>query len=269
MSSKQISVNLPKRALKRLGSTDASKKYSIKLPKYYRNKSKSNFGFIIIILLVFLALIIGLYFLYKHYTDYSISEKIVKMLIDSVYDAKTYKNISSNSLPPSTLGQEFNINFWMYINDYNYRYGEDKIILKREEENNNNFIIQLDKNKNSLSVKILTRAPLVQTDLIESFSNDSLTLEKFTIDNIPLQRWVNINISLINDSLDIFLDGYLKQNFLLKGLPIINSGNLDICPISTDFNKGGFNGFLNNLSYTNKGFSPKDILDIYKKGPTL
>ena len=42
MSSKQISVNLSKKALNRLNSTNISKKYSIKLPKYYKNSSSSS-----------------------------------------------------------------------------------------------------------------------------------------------------------------------------------------------------------------------------------
>ena len=176
----------------------------------------------------------------------------------------------------------------MFISDYNYNYNKPKIILRRTLDNINSFTVQLDAKVNSLSVIVYTNKPLqISLPQIDGFQNltDSTTVstsnttsttvstststtnesltqhEKVSIQNIEIQRWNNVNISLINNYLNIFIDGELRKNYLLKGTSHINHTNLDVCP------NGGFNGYLDSLSYTNKSLSKDEITDIYKKGP--
>jgi hypothetical protein len=276
MSNKRISLNVPGRSLNRLG---VSKKISLKLPKSYLKRKQSNTGssimFIIIILIVFICGLFGLYFLYNHYSNYSVTGKSEKVLINKIYDAKSSHTIPSGSLPPSSSGHEFNINFWMFINDYIYDYDIDKIIIDR----GNTFIVQLDKETNSLTIKLLTlkrnyteahnslnniasKSSYSPVDFVSTtISPNSEELEVFKVNNIELQKWININISLVNTSLDIFIDGYLVKTLLLKGIPINGHYDMNICP------SGGFNGFLNKLTYHNKALSPQEILSIYKTKP--
>jgi len=253
---------------------------SSKIKKGSVKKIKSNpvnIVLTLIVITIFIVALVGLYYAYKHYTDYSVSGKLTKMLIKNIYDAKKHKHISSSKLPPSSQGHEFNINFWMFISDYNYHYNQPKIILKRTiGDNNNSFIVQLDAKVNSLSVIVYTNNLLEPNSLtlnqIDGFQNSTAGVpsttsgithpEKITIHNIEIQRWNNVNISLINNYLNIFIDGELRQNYLLKGASHINHTNLDICP------NGGFNGFLDSLSYTNKSLSKDEIMNIYKKGPS-
>ena len=94
-----------------------------------------------------------------------------------------------------------------------------------------------------------------------------LNREKFKINNFPLQKWVNVNITLIGSSLDVFMDGYLKYNFLLSGIPKIPKGNIFVSPKLENNTPGGFNGYLSNLSYTNKSLSMPELIKIYKNGP--
>ena len=257
------------------------KKISIRKTK---PNNSVNVVLTLIVIVIFIVTLVGLYFVYKHYTDYSVSGKLTKMLINKLYDAKKHKHFSSNILPPSSQGHEFNINFWMFISDYNYHYNKPKVILRRTLENSNSFTVQLDAKVNSLSVIVYTNK-LLQTSLslpqIDGFQNSinnttvgttsSTTVgttsstnhpEKVSIPNIEIQRWNNVNISLINNYLNIFIDGELRQNYLLKGTSHINHTNLDVCP------DGGFNGYLDSLSYTNKSLSKVEILDMYKKGPS-
>ena len=84
---------------------------------------------------------------------------------------------------------------------------------------------------------------------------------------LPLQKWVNVNITLIGSSLDVFMDGYLKYNFLLSGIPKIPKGNIFVSPKLENNTPGGFNGYLSNLSYTNKSLSMPELIKIYKNGP--
>ena len=86
------------------------------------------------------------------------------MLIENIYDAKKSKHIPSNSLPPSSQGHEFNINFWMFISDYTYEYGKTKIIFNRSINDINAFTVQLDSKTNSLTISVSTMLPLQNTD---------------------------------------------------------------------------------------------------------
>tara|TARA_B110000495_G_C23007889_1_gene595697 strand:- start:1132 stop:2034 length:903 start_codon:yes stop_codon:yes gene_type:complete len=298
----------------------------MKLSKVSKSRSKSsrlNLVFLLIVLSVFALLCVGLYFAYKHYNDYSISGKETKDLITEMWDGRDKKHFSSNQLPPSAQGHEYNINLWLFINDYSYNLEQDKIILVRKIQQTKYLEIKLDKNQNNLTVTVATRTPkpsipkasslnnietfynlddsedlfeedctdgCVTTSEPEDSDEDSdiyledpvdiqpdnellptttpkheenyiLSYEIITIKNISLQRWVNINVSLINRALDIFIDGKLVKTIKLNGLSVPSKGNLDISP------DGGFNGFINKLSYTNKGLSPNEINKIVKKGP--
>ena len=66
------------------------------------------------------------------------------------------------------------------------------------------------------------------------------------IENFPLQRWVNVNITMRNNVIDIFFDGALKKSCILKGFPILTNNDMLICP------NGGFNGYISNMKYSNK-----------------
>ena len=300
----------------------------MKLSKLSKSRSKSsrlNLVFLLIVLIVFALLCVGLYFSYKYYNDYSISGKETKELITEIWDGRDIKHISSNQLPPSAQGHEYNVNLWLFINDYSYNLEQDKVILVRKIQNTKYLEIKLDKNQNNLTVTVATRKPKPtipkasttfsnvenfynvddNEDLFEEDCTDGcvttsepepepepepetepetepediqpdnellptttqkeenyiLSYETVTVKNISLQRWVNINVSLINRSLDIFIQGKLVRSLQLNGLSFPSKGNLDISP------NGGFNGFINKLSYTNKGLSPNEINKILKKGP--
>ena len=81
---------------------------------------------------------------------------------------------------------------------------------------------------------------VVQVGLDTNLDNGSDKIDKCEFKNFPLQKWVNVNVSMRNNVLDIFIDGTLVKSCILKGSPTINSGDLHI------FKRGpngyGFNG---------------------------
>ena len=95
-------------------------------------------------------------------------------------------------------GNEFNINFWIYVNDYVYRFEEDKIILNR----GFNPLVVLSKGTNNL--KVITKPS--QAFELDGEEHDDHETNACVLKNVPLQRWVNYNISLNNNVLDIFQD---------------------------------------------------------------
>ena len=89
--------------------------------------SKTVFIAIAVILLI-IILGVGGYFLYKYFKNKKVFSKS-KLLIPYIHDAQIDKSFPNSSIPKSASGNEYNINMWMYVNDYNYRHDVDKCIL--------------------------------------------------------------------------------------------------------------------------------------------
>ena len=240
-----------------------------------------------IIVVVFVVILVGIYFGYRYMNQKTNTGKKTEMLISGLHDGTKTQKISANLLPGVLNTNEFAINFWIFISDYSYNFTEDKKIFERKDKDESEFTIQLDPNDNTMTIFITTyqkgsylpsktksgkESPLTTiSNLIYSTTSSPsdmmLNREKFKINNFPLQKWVNVNITLIGSSLDVFMDGYLKYNFLLSGIPKIPKGNIFVSPKLENNTSGGFNGYLSNLSYTNKSLSMPELIKIYKNGP--
>ena len=251
----------------------------------------SNKVFIIIgVILLLIVLGVGGYFLYRYFTNKKVFSKS-KLLIPYIHDAQIDKLFSNSSIPRSVSGNEYNINMWLYVNDYKYRHDSDKCILFKSGSISNqetlngidtysqtksgNPSIWLKKDENTLVV-VTGLDTLINdescgegTTTCPDSNRDSETyIDKCEIKNFPLQRWVNVNVSLRNNVLDIFMDGTLKKSCILKGSPTANAGDLYVLKTGSD-NMTGFNGYLSKLEYTNKALSTDQIMKRYKKGPTV
>jgi hypothetical protein len=251
----------------------------------------SNKVFIIIgVILLLIVLGVGGYFLYRYFTNKKVFSKS-KLLIPYIHDAQIDKLFSNSSIPRSVSGNEYNINMWLYVNDYKYRHDSDKCILFKSGSISNqetlngidtysqtksgNPSIWLKKDENTLVVVtgldtlINDESCSEGTTTCPDSNRDSETyIDKCEIKNFPLQRWVNVNVSLRNNVLDIFMDGTLKKSCILKGSPTANAGDLYVLKTGSD-NMTGFNGYLSKLEYTNKALSTDQIMKRYKKGPTV
>ena len=81
------------------------------------------------------------------------------------------------------------------------------------------------------------------------------------IRNFPIQKWVNLIISLNGRAMDVYLDGKLVRTCLLPGVAIANpAADVKITP------DGGFAGWTSNLQYFANTLNPQEAYDIYKKG---
>jgi hypothetical protein len=253
----------------------------------------SNKVFIAIgVILLLIVLGIGGYFLYKYFTNKKVFSKS-KLLIPYIHDAQIDKEFTNSSIPKSVSGNEYNINMWLYVNDYKYRHNYDKCILFKSDSisnkqeldgiddisqtKNSNPSIWLKKNENTLVV-VTGLDTLLDSSSCGEFDgtkpcpdpnrDNKNYVDKCEIKNFPLQRWVNVNVSLRNNVLDIFMDGSLKKSCILSGSPTANAGDLYVLKTGTDM-ETGFNGYISKLEYTNKALSTDQIMKRYKKGPTV
>ena len=79
--------------------------------------------------------------------------------------------------------------------------------------------------------------------------------------NFPLQKWVNLIISLQGQTLDVYIDGKLQKTCVLEGVVKVNKEeDVKVTPA------GGFSGWTSNFQYWDKASNPQEAYNIYRKG---
>jgi len=176
-------------------------------------------------------------------------------------DGNIKQDISANSLPNSKHSNNFTYSMWIYVNDWNYRFGEQKIILGRLDKNNNpSPSISLDAMENNISVTVSCYPTKNNNDSKPPSANPP-NLHTCSVSNIPLQKWVNLIVSLYGRTLDVYLDGKLVRTCVLPGVAMIDpAANVLITP------NGGFNGWTTNFQYWASSSNPQEAYNIYKGG---
>ena len=111
-----------------------------------------------------------------------------------------------------------------------------------------------------LYLKYLQNNSAVLRVVMSTFSNNSTNIE---VDNIPINKWVNVIIRVENTALDVFVNGDLAKRLLLNSVPFQNYGNVNVAI------NGGFNGALSSLRYYNTALGTRAIANIVNEGPNL
>jgi hypothetical protein len=148
--------------------------------------------------------------------------------------------------------------FWLFITDWNYKFGEDKAIFSRNDPSKSiqNPSVMLHPTDNSLkiSVSVYPNENTSKNDPApagHSGSTDDVFLCE--VSNIPIQKWVSVSISVDSRNLDVYLDGNLVKSCLLTGVPKPAMGDV----VLND--KGGFSGWLCGFNSYSKALVPSDV----------
>ena len=82
-----------------------------------------------------------------------------------------------------------------------------------------------------------------------------------SVANVPIQKWVNLIISVYGRTMDLYIDGKLVRTCLLPGIASVNNNaNIHVTPA------GGFNGWTSKLQYYPNPLNPQDAWNIYTRG---
>lgn len=149
----------------------------------------------------------------------------------SIRDGRsTYK--SETALPYSINqkeGMTFSYTAWIKVDDFAYRYGEQKVIFTKGPEDLSSMCpaLLIDGTTNSLLVKI------------DTFGGT----EVIPISNIPAKKWIHFALAVDQDSVDIYINGTLYIHKTLTQVPKQNQS------VVTTGVAGGFAGKIANLEY--------------------
>ena len=107
----------------------ANNKPTMRMNSNVVQEKPKDYTVIIIIVVTILVVAILAFVAYKYITKKKNIGIQTKELIPYIHDAKTMTRFSHGSIPASTEKNSYNYNFWMYVNDYDYRNAEDKCVL--------------------------------------------------------------------------------------------------------------------------------------------
>ena len=164
--------------------------------------------------------------------------------------------IVPNSAFPTTIGSNFMFSLWFFIDDYTENLANIKYIGSLMGLNGGQFmptlITFLTPFNNNLGIAVVTQT---------SSSNQQVNF--YYIENIPLQRWNCLIISVVDRTMDVYLDGKLVNSFILAGFytPVSQTALY----IGNNTNKF-LNGFITRARYDNGGVNPQQAYSIYREG---
>lgn len=194
------------------------------------NKIFMIIGIVLVVLLALIGVILYLMYMYN------------PALINGVIDARYPLDITSDNLADTQ--NEFTLSFWYYIEGWKYKYNETKKILDWD---NGKLIVELNSTDNTMVVSM--------TDLKGN-------THECVIEDIKLQKWNFVCLTLWNRSLDIILDDKYSQSCSQDNLPSYsNSSYMEL------LGNNGFNGQLSNVYFYNYARHFGDTLDLYQLGP--
>lgn len=179
-------------------------------------------------------------------------------------DGKTKTVIPSGEIPIG-VGADYGLQFWMYISNWDYRFGQDKDVLKRISPNDGNVVgprIFLAPTDNTLHVRISlfpSNRDAGSAEPGESSTGDSFTC---SVENVPLQSWFAVSMTVFQRNLDIYINGRLVKSCVLPGIPKPALGDV----ILND--NGGFAGSICNVNGYSEMLNPADTKSFHAKGTT-
>lgn len=179
-------------------------------------------------------------------------------------DGKTRTVIPSGDAP-STGGSDYGFQYWMFLSDWNYRFGSDKDILKRIAPNNPNVVnprIYLSPTDNTLNVDVSVFPTSTASGAAAPGVEGTGEIERCSVENVPLQSWFSVSVTVFQRNLDIYINGRLVKSCVLKGIPKPAVGDI----ILND--NGGFSGSLCNVNYYNGMLGPEDAKAFHARGTT-
>ena len=192
-------------------------------------------------------------------------------------------------MPALYEGGEFSVSAWIYINNWSYRQGYNKCILRVGGSSFDTLRINLGGYKPKLMVRFHTKDGGASTTIpgnnspdsaqpesleiqtlnatyniqnIESGLLDSATPSGCDLPEVDLQRWVNIVVSVNGKTVDVYLDGKLSRSCVLP-----NYFKVDSSYSGYLLYNGGFGGQIANVMMYDAALNPEMVYKNYIAGP--
>ena len=201
-----------------------------------------------ITIILIVTILVLLYVLYAYFTDKS-SELLQEASLLNQIPA-----ISNISGPRNT---RYAHSVWIYVNTWDNN--TEKTFFSRDD----NLRLYLYKTSPVLKLDVTMNNNTTETPSIETM---------IITNNFPLQKWVNITISMDNQFADAYIDGKLVRSQRFFNKTDNNGGAMPIVPPGKEIpvylgNKGGnFDAYATQFRRWTTPVDPETAWDVYMKG---
>ena len=219
-----------------------------------------------IVLTILIIVLIIMFLIYIIRDPYNLSN------LQNGQNSTTIKSSSLATNGSNIPSSNFAYSIWFYVNDFNYRYGEPKVIFGRmgsQSSSENGSLpglagldpcpaVVLGSVENNLDISLGCFPGINQ---LPTTPGGKTVVHTCSVANVPVQKWVNLTISVYGRSLDVYIDGKLVKTCLLPGVAnISNTSDIYITP------QGGFDGWTSRFQYYPNSLNPQEVYNIYTKG---
>ena len=164
--------------------------------------------------IISVVVLIVLWFAYRWYKSDKARRASEPVLITSAVSAKRPLAFAASKLPNSVIGTEYTYTAWLYINNYDYKYGELKHVFHKGTSPSTvadtipaaNPLVMFYPKENKLLIRVDTVKNNGNPDYNAYYSSINKLNDTHICDisNIPLQKWVHLSIVLWNLSVDVY-----------------------------------------------------------------
>jgi len=203
-------------------------------------EGRAKMVMIVAVLIIFIVIFMNLS-IFKSYSEGS----------DSPINANIEKDIVTY-----TPSSSYSISLWMYINDWNDKLGTPKNLCKRELTQGTSPNIYLDSYRNQVKIEYI---------IIPTSNTSTSVLEgPIVIEDISIQKWVNLVVCFDSNKIDTYINGKLVKTTISSNPQATPPTNGTTPPKFTFGN--GFTGYLSNTRYYPRFLSPQEVWTIYSGG---
>lgn len=176
------------------------------------------------------------------------------------------RTVITGATAPLGQGADYGLQFWMYIKDWDYKFGQPKDIVRRVSTANASIFnprIRLHPTDNSLQVDVSYFGQRsAQGSTTRGSTNASGDVFTCTVENVPLQAWFSVSVTVFDRNMDVYINGRLVKSCVIPGVPRPATGNI----ILND--NGGFSGSVCNLRTFGGMLTPSDAQTFFGAGTT-
>jgi len=237
------------------------------------NSLVAKVAFLLLILIVFIILLRLGTSLIGYFMSPSSSPHLVNGMVDATQMRIVPQNPGQKGSIPILRsnnqkdGIEFTWSVFVYIKNLQpenqhkhiFHKGNDSLDFGKEREKGESNTMGLNFPNNAPGLYI---TPHTNNLLVVMNTFDNIN-EEVVIEDIPLNKWINVIIRVENDNLDVYVNGTIVKRHKLKGVPKQNYGDVFVSM------NGGFNGFTSSLRYWNYALGTAEIQRVVNQGPNM
>ena len=237
------------------------------------NSTVARAAFVVLVLLVFIILLsLGVRVLQWYFSP-SKNPKLVDGMKRADEEMTVYANPRRDQAKPilrsddERYGSEFTWSVWIYLSEW-----------KGDQEMKHVFhkgAATMDNSEKGKGISKYTQTPglylkngtngpqiVVKMDTFKQPGSYPES-EDVVVDDIPLNKWINVIIRVEGNILDVYINGGVAVRHMLND--VVKQNYAD-----THINYGGgYNGLLSDLWYFNRALNTAEILKIVRDGPNL